>query len=306
MKSAFSFAIYCVVCVALSLAMMAHEVRAQTKSKIKARRALVGVDGSAVYKAPSFDSEILTYLSLGEKVISSIQTFQGAGGIGLFFKVKTSKGVLGFVVDTDLFSEKSKRPLSPLAKGNKDMDPPAWGESQQKEDEAEEQESIYFTRYLGATIGKKVHRIKHQSKTLSSDLLFFGVRGSGPGTLFDGPPLDFNLLVSIDSPEYYKSFAQNEPNGFVVFSDFLLQLPFWENQRHMFSYTLGLMALYSSYTVKEGGKASNSKEFRFGPELGLGYSYLIKKKYIIRLDYKYQWERFQTTSYMLSFQKEYR
>ena len=60
------------------------------EAKIKARRAVVSIDGAAVYAKPDFDSEVITYLSVQEPVIASVKTFSGRGGLGLFFAVKAN------------------------------------------------------------------------------------------------------------------------------------------------------------------------------------------------------------------------
>jgi hypothetical protein len=227
-------------------------------------------------------------------VIASVKAFQGGGGIGLFFAIKSQAGVKGFLADTDLVDAENKQPISPLLKAREAM----------KEQERPK-EPLYFTQFLGAAVGRKGYALKYNGKKYQSDLLFFGLRGTGPGTLFDGPPLDFNLLVSIDSPDFYKEFAQNKPNGFSVFSDVLLQLPLWENQNQIFYWAFGFMGSYSRYRVQVNNNFTDQKEFRLGGELGLGYGHRLGKKYIFRLDYKYHFEKYQNTSYWASLMAEY-
>ena len=279
---------------------MSFNIDAQT---MKAKRAIVAVDGAGVYQKPDFDSEVLTYLNTGEVVISSVKTFQGAGGIGLFFAIKTSKGLAGFIADTDLIDATSKKPMSPLMKdaesaniARKDIE---------KSTDPGEKEPLYFTRFLGASVGRKGYSIKHQGRTYSSDMTFFGIRSTGPGTLFDGPPLDFNLLVSLDSPEFYKEISGNSPNGFLVYTDLLLQLPAYEKDNHLFYYGFGFMATYSSYRVQTNNRFNDEKGFRLGAEIDAGYAYRVMKKHLVRLDYKYHFERFQNTSFWLSVMTEY-
>lgn len=272
--------------------------------KIKARRAIVSIDGAAVYAKPDFDAEVLTYLKLGEPVVASVKTFPGRGGIGLFFAVRGPNNVRGFIADTDLVAAESKKPLSPLMKKEKPVDLPT--EASASEDASlSSKEPLYFTRFLGATLGRKGYSMKYDGKTYSSDLLFFGVRGTGPGTLFDGPPLDFNLAVSVDSPKFFEEFAQNKPNGFLVFSDLLLQLPLWEKQNQLIYYAFGFMASYSSYRVQVNNQFRDTKEFRLGGELGIGYAHRVFRKYLVRADYKYHFERFQNNSFWLSVMMEY-
>lgn len=269
---------------------------------LKARRALVAVDGAAIYEKPSFDSPVVTYLNAGELVVASVKTFQGIGGIGLFFALKTKSGVKGFIADTDLVSAQTKKPLSPLMK---DRDPVRVDRKDLEKSFGEPKEPLYFTRYLGLSFGKKGYSKKYAGRTYSSDMMFFGLRSTGPGTLFDGPPLDFNLLVSVDSPDFYTEFASNKPSGYLAYSDLLLQLPFWDKDNHLVYYGFGFMMSYSSYSVKISTQTKDETEFRLGGELGLGYAYRFMKSYVVRADYKYHFEKHQNSSYWLSVMTEY-
>lgn len=272
----------------------------QSWAKIKARRAVVAIDGAAVYAKPDFDSEVLTYLKLGEAVVASVKTFQGQGGFGLFFAIRNPAGVKGFVADTDLVAAKTSRPLSPLLKNQGPVDIKKGESPEKKADPFQQEEPLYFSRFLGPVIGRKGYSLKYNGATYSSNLIFFGIRGTGPGTLFDGPPLDFNLALSIDSPDFYQDFAQNKPNGFHVFSDVLLQLPLWEKSDQLIYYAFGAMMSYTKYRVQLNNQFNDTKEFRLGAEVGAGYAHRIMKKYLLRADYKYHFEKFQNTSIWLS------
>ncbi|NCN42063.1 hypothetical protein GW916_12535 [bacterium] len=284
--------------------------------KIKARRALVSVDGAAIYSKPDFDSEVLTYLRLDEMVVASVKTFPGRGGMGLFFGIRSQSGVKGYIADTDLVDVKTKKPLSPLLRDRKD---PVGLPAQEKSspfgvenpdnlgaDGFGEEEPLYFRQFIGFTVGRKNYNQQYSGSVYKADMTFFGFRSTGPGTLFDGPPLDFNLAVSLDSPEFYSEFAQNKPNGFLVFSDLLLQLPFWESKRQIVYYALGLMMSYSKYEVKINNQLSDSSEFRLGGELGLGYGFRLFGNGMVKLDYKYHFEKYQNRSYWLSYLVEYK
>ncbi|HAG91389.1 MAG TPA: hypothetical protein DCL41_05930 [Bdellovibrionales bacterium] len=287
------------------------------EAKIKARRAVVSIDGAAVYAKPDFDSEVITYLSVQEPVIASVKTFSGRGGLGLFFAVKAKGGVKGFIADTDLVDASSRKPISPLLK-EKETAPLALPPKEEKPNTIEHsipedlgsdgfgaEEPLYFRRHLGGVVGRRNYNIQYQGSTYLSDLTFFGFRSTGPGTLFDGPPLDFNLAVSLDSPSYYTEFAQNKPSGFLIFSDLGLQLPFWEDPKQIVYYSLGLEVTYSRYKVQINDQFTDTSEFRFGGELGLGYGHKLFGKDLIRLDYKYHFGKFQNRSYWLSYLVEY-
>lgn len=261
-------------------------------------------DGAAVYQAPDFDSAVQEYLRYQTPVMASKKAYVGVGGLGLFHKVQF-KGRSGFVADTDIRVTK---------KGDKDKDKDeAESASAQKSGskawEKEEEENLgkpplYFIRYLGAAVSGINFTEKFSGKKLSDNMLMYGLRMSGPGTLFDGPPLDFNFLFSVQKPGYYKEFTSSEPNGFMLFGDCMVQLPIYDGGNSLVTYGLGVMWTYTKYTVPVRGVSFDSQELRLGLDAGFGYGYRIGKR-MIRADAKYYHEKTQYFGATISFQQEY-
>jgi hypothetical protein len=126
----------------------------------------------------------------------------------------------------------------------------------------------------------------------------------GPGTLFDGPPLDFNFWFSLQKPGYYSRFDSGTPTGFLVFGDLMAMLPLVNLDNNLVSYGLGLMWVYTKYSVPVKQVTFDSQEFRVGVDFALGYGHRFGR-FLLRADAKYYIEKTQYLGYVLSFQTEY-
>lgn len=263
-------------------------------------RAVIYVDGAAVYKAPSFDSEVQDYLRYQTKVIVSREPYHGEGGMGLFHLVRYGKK-RGYVPDTDVrVARKEAAKVTVEAKKSKSK---AW---EKEEEENLGKAPIYFTRYLGAAVSMVNFSEKFQGKRFSDNMMMYGLRMTGPGTLIeDGPPLDFNLWFSIDKPGYYsKKLGSSAPTGFMMFGDVMAMLPLIDMKNTIINYGLGVMWVYTNYKVQLKSRKFDTSEFRVGLDAGLGVGQKIGK-YMLRLDGKYYYEKTQYFGVILSFQGEY-
>lgn len=262
-------------------------------------RGVVITDGAAIYKEPDFDSPVVDYVGADTKVSVSKKAFSGAAGMGIFHQVRYGSKREGYIPDTDVRAAKAvadKAPEGAKASGSK-----MW--------EKEEQDMLgnaplYFTRYLGGTVAMVNLKEKFSGRTLDDDVIVFGIRMMGPGTLFDGPPLDFNFLFTIDSPDYYSRFASGDANGYMLFSDVAFMLPLIDAKKTLVSYGIGLMTVYSSYRIPVQGKTFDSQELRVGALVAAGVGQKFGKN-LWRGDAKYYFEKTQYPAYFLSFMGEY-
>jgi hypothetical protein len=271
-----------------------------SRKKVGWVRASVVTDGAAVYKAPDFDSAVQEYLRYQTPVMASKKAYVGVGGLGLFHKVQF-KGGSGFVADTDIrvtkkADKEEAETTSPQKSASK-----AW---EKEEEENLGKAPLYFTRYLGMAVSGIKFTEKFSGQKLSDNMLMYGLRMSGPGTLFDGPPLDFNFLFSLQKPGYYKKFASGDPNGFMLFGDVMVQLPMYDRGNSLVTYGLGVMWTFTKYTIPVRGVPFDSQELRVGFDAGFGYGYRIGKR-MIRADAKYYHEKTQYFGATVSFQTEY-
>lgn len=287
----FVMALFCLLLSAqVSLAQQDSKKRSSGPQK-----ATVLVEGASVYEKPSFDSPIIDYLKEGAVISASRSMVRGAEGFGLFYKVRTPSGKLGFVADIDLSPEgKAKGSKAGGGKG-------PLAEEQQK---AEEKTPMFFTRYLGASYGSLGYSEKFSGKTLSSNAPVFALKISGPGSLIDGPPLDFNLGFSPQAPAFYKDFSKGDPRGFFVLLDTVLDVPLYEHQKGFFFIGFGLMGVYTKFSTVVSATTFDSQEFRAGLVGAVGYAHRFGR-FAIRWDSKYYYEKTQYWGHWLSLQMEY-
>jgi hypothetical protein len=179
-----------------------------------------------------------------------------------------------------------------------------WDEDPEDADAPDGRDPLYFTRYLGGALASVNFTEKFSGRKLSDNMLMYGLRMTGPGVLFDGPPLDFNLWFTMEKPGYYSRFSSSTPTGFMMFSDVMLTLPLMEKKDWNIYYGVGLMGVYTRYKVKVKTSEFDSQEFRVGADFGLGTAYRFGK-YAIRADAKYYYEKSQYMGFVGSFQQEF-
>ncbi|MGZ3724048.1 MAG: hypothetical protein ACXVA9_13990, partial [Bdellovibrionales bacterium] len=233
-------------------------------------------------------------------------------GLGLFHRVHF-QNKNGFMADTDIrITDKEPEPTpAPVAGGDKAGKKPkkirskAFGE---EEETGHKGEPLYFTPYVGGAFALVDFSEKFEGRTLHSMLPLYGLRMTGPGTLFSGLPLDFNLLISLQKPRYYKDFSSSV-TGAMMFGDVALNLPFIERTNWLWTYSLGLMYTYTYFKVKIGTVTFDSQEFRIGLDGGIGGAYRFgpakHKIYAVRGDVKYFFEKTRYFGFLTSFQTEY-
>lgn len=268
-------------------------------------RALVVTDGAAVYGKADFDSPIQDYLSYQTQVFISKKPYAGAGGLGLFHRIRyRSKN--GFITDTDI--KILKKDIEKAVQDEKKKSP-----SKAYSDEEEKslgKEPIYLSRYVGVALSMVNFTEKFSGRKFSDNMTMYGLRMTGPGTLFDGPPLDFNVWFSLQKPKYYDKFTTGAAKGFLVFGDIMAMMPLIDSGNTIVNFGMGVMYVYTSYSVPVKNSTTNqvgsfsSSEFRMGADFDLGFGQRFGR-YLLRGDVKYYIEKTSYPGYVLSFQMEY-
>lgn len=241
----------------------------------------------------------------------SRRSFAGSNGLGLFHRVRV-KGKIGYIPDTDVrVGEAEREQEAERAKETPKVkvDPVAADKPKSMAWEKDEEENvsgapIYLTRYLGGAVSRVRYTEKFQGHVLTDQMSMFGLRMTGPGTLFDGPPLDFNFWFSLQKPEYYNVFSTGI-NGFLLFGDVMALMPLVNLDDWVVSYGIGLMWNFSKYRVQIRGENSDSIDFRIGADVGIGVGRRIGKSLLLRFDAKYYYEKTHYAGYTLSLQREY-
>lgn len=266
----------------------------QKRRKVKAQVAIVEVEGAAVYQFPNFDSPVLEYLRAGSKVMASMKPKTGIGGFGAFYRVRLPNKKLGWMADVDLLPQFKDDPNRQKQTSNPEY------EELKEQAKMANREPIYFEKYLGPGMGMVQFTEKFDGGELSSDVTMFGFRSMGPGVLFDGPPLDFSLMFSIEAPDHYTKFANGPATGFFLISDVLMPFPIIEGRTGMLTIGLGPMLTYTNFQVAVRNSSFDSQEIRIGLVAGTGYMHRFSS-FAIRLDAKYYYERTAYLGAHLSF-----
>ncbi|MBX7231895.1 MAG: SH3 domain-containing protein [Bdellovibrionales bacterium] len=268
--------------------------------KQKGQSALVGEEGATIYEKPDFDSKILGQVNPETKVRISLKPRPAKSGLGSFYQIKSKTGQIGYVVDTEVIPEFQNLKKGPSGKKN-----PGYKSAViEKEKSRSKQDSIYFTRYAGAGLGLLGFTEKFRGTELSDQVVMYNLRFTGPGVLFDGPPLDVNFSFSLNPPQYYDGISRTPASGFFIFTDILLLLPFWEWNHDLIYYGIGPMVTYTKFQVQSTFNYIDSQEFRLGIVGSLGYGHRFKK-WIARLDGKYYFETTRYFGYWASVQYEF-
>lgn len=258
-----------------------------------------------MYSKPDFDSPVQDYLSYQTQAFVSKRPYAGTGGLGLFHRIRY-KNKSGYITDTDIrvLRKETEKQVSDDKKGN-----PSKAFSSEEEKSASKA-PVYLTRYFGAAVSMVKFTEKFSGRKLSDNMLMYGLRMSGPGTLFDGPPLDFNIWFSLQKPKYFGNFSAGPATGFLLFGDLLAMFPLIDVNNTIVNYGLGLMWTYTRYAIPVRNAKNNqvgsfdSQEFRIGGVIDLGVGQRFGR-YLLRADAKYYYEKTGYLGYGLSFQAEY-
>lgn len=277
------------------------QAKAKRKKGSSSQKAVIKVEGAAVYKEPNFDSQVLDYLSLSKQVRISKKVYKGVGGFGLFYKIKLATRKYGYIVDTEI--ELSEKNYETLSESNPEVDNPAFNPIVEEDGDEDFAEPLIFKKYIGGGVGIVNYSEKLDGKTHSETLRVLGFKMNGP--ILSQLPLDIELLLSFTAPDYYKSFSDSSASGFILISNILLNLPLAEEKDSLFYYGLGPVITYSKLNVKLAGTSIDSQDSNLGLALSIGYLAKINQ-FGLRVEGKYHFEKSSYPSFTLSLQKELR
>lgn len=286
-----SFLILCMIFFTL-------ESDAKGRKKTSAQVAVVKVNGAAVYKGKSFDAPVIHYFEAGQKVLCSVDIYKGFGGFGGFYKVRVKKNVYGYMADTDLITKYHGETDS-----GKRIENPEY--EQQKTEAEPKLQEIFFQKFMGLNVGSIDYTERFNGRDQSAQTTFIGVKFSGLGVLFDGPPLDANFNLLLGAPSFYSQTPTLDSTGFMLHGDLQFPMPLYESGSSTFYIGAGLMFMASKYKVSTQGETVDSTELRLGAVFSGGYGYRFLKKYIIKAETKYYYEREQYPGLFLALQVAY-
>ena len=279
--------------------------RKKRKSAMRKSKVVRLRNESPIYEAPNFDSPVKIFFSKGKKVRYFLKRYKGPGGFGIFYKVKIRKGEYGYVVEDDIHLPKNVAEESQESLGEGISGP--FGESPFDIDEGPNLgDSIYLSRYVGITYNRINYSEIVLNQRLSAVTNLFGVKLSGPGVLI-GAPLDVNIMVLFGGvPRYYKRFV-GVARGFLLISDIVFMLPLAEWKESLVYYGVGPLLTYSKYDLRFKGLSSvwDSQEVRMGASFPLGLAIRWDKKFLIKSEFKYYFEKERYFGFQVGFQMAY-
>lgn len=276
--------------------------------KDSGQKAIVTVDGAAVYESANFDSPVMDYLDRGKSILVSKKVYPGAGGLGAFHKMRIRKGVFGYITDVDIQIKGGASRAEPEAEPVANVDPNDPTQIQpdlekQSPDEDNSGGGLYLTRYLGINLAQYDYTEKIAKKTASGDFTLFGVKMTGPGSLAGGFPLDLELNFAFSAPDAYDKYYKSA-DGFMLLGHAIFVIPFIEFKRGLIYYGAGVAGKYFKYDVVTkafpNSSAIDAQDLVIGLAGELGFAYQIASRYALRADLRYYYEKEAYLGYALS------
>lgn len=259
-----------------------------------------------VFSQPDYKSRVVEKLSSGSLVYLKNEKVVGLGGLGVFYKVKTLKGKIGFVVDADLAVNEdgsiksvkappkivappvqaAPRPPPPA----EPSEPPPPSEPQQPA-QARPRAAPVKPDSWGLTAGAANYTADFEGKNYSATQLFFGARWSGNWRGLAGFRPDAGALISPNAPKFLSAAgASGETKGFILLTDFSLLYPFVESDDFSLSAGGGPLVGYSSFSTKYNGQDKKSSVFKIGGVADVGAAINFDSGRV-RLDVRYFLEK---------------
>ncbi|MGE4130910.1 MAG: hypothetical protein AB7F86_04695 [Bdellovibrionales bacterium] len=234
------------------------------------------VASAELYKRPSFQSKVIETLQAGSFVHMLTKKYVGEGGLGVFYKVKTSSGKIGYLTDSDVSqgsatapppiptSPPVTAPAQPVVRPSKPKNSAFWGLAIGNIDYAEE------------VAGQKYHRGQ----------LIAGARRVGPRWTEWGLGTNASLNLSPGAPKFLREAgAYGETSGFLILADFLIDYRFLKSSPFNVLLEAGPAIKYSKYSTNIANEKKEANATKFGAALGLGFSYQ-QRGFMLLIDLK--------------------
>jgi hypothetical protein len=271
-----------------------------------------------VYAQPAFKSKLIERLNARTVISFSTNKIVGKGGLGVFYKVKTPNGKIGYIIDSDLiaapFEEAQPAPPAPpvavqTPTPSQTEDP---GEDAEKPSAAPPPPAPIVQintgstplSYWGAGVAAIDYTESVNNQSWHQTQYFFAIRRTRAARQSLRFGNDFTVLISPQAPRFLaEAGASGGTSGLVTIGDLLLTLPLSSGSL-VPTLGIGPMGIYSSYKTNFTTGPYESSKFRFGGIANVGLAY-EGTNYCLRLDLNYY---FESASYMgqkLTFQSTF-
>ena len=250
--------------------------------------AVVATDGALVFASPDASSAIIAQLPEGQKVRVSKGVVKGPEE--QFRRIRVGPKI-GYIITTDVALEGATAAAPAKA--------PRFGSKKRKNADQKKRERdlmpkkkkpMYFTRYIGLLYGDSEYKEGISGINASTSFPTYGFKITGPDVLISGPVIDFNFALHYGAPSYYDKYASARPTGFVIFTDALALVPFFERMNSLLYVAGGPALVYSQFNMIHSGKTVNLSTLNLGLSFALGGAYRIDRV-ALRLEGKYMVEK---------------
>ncbi len=245
-----------------------------------------------VYAQPNFESKKIEHLEKGTVVTMRTDKFIGGGGMGVFFKIKTPSGKVGFITDSDLLSQSAEglKPIPVPASQAAPAPPP---------------KPVAPKPLWGLSLALVNYSEEIKGKTFSKPHLFFGARRTGAPMKLWNMRTDAGILVAPGAPKFLSSAgAYGKTTGFITLIDCLALVPFAGGKSYNFFAGAGPLLAYSNYSTNLDTGPFSVAEFRVGIDADLGFALNFSGN-SLRFDLKYYVEKTMYLSEMVTLQMSF-
>lgn len=247
-----------------------------------------------VFAKPDLNAKVIETVPKGQYLTMKTDKVVGSGGIGVFYKVKTQKGRVGFVVDSDLPSTGDELP-KPVAAPPAPVEPPPASPPPPRPKPVrtvkppppapspkETSESAW-----GLAVGAANYTEKFEEQKRSSSQLFFGLRWTSAPGAFLGGRADLGFLLSPNAPKFLSAAgAYGKTSGLILLADPSVFYDLLGGRTFALYVGAGPLLGYSMYSTNYNGLPKDSSGFKMGASATSGVS-LDFTSGLARLEVKY-------------------
>lgn len=245
---------------------------------------------SAVYSAPDFDAQVLSYVSKGQTFSVSKRIFKHST-IGSFRRIKLDKSTYGFISDVDiqLLSKDRKSPSRHKVE-SKDIF--------KTEDsflalKHETTRSLYQRSRFGFGFASLRVPEKLDNKTYNSSHQFYSFKLTWSSWSIRPRPLDIHFLYSGKPPKFYKNLCPNQKcsqiQGFAFVTDMSLPFLLSGEESWFVYYFMGVSVRGTNAKLKYTEGSMVRKKKYFGVLGGLGALWKFSDRLGVEGDFRYHY-----------------
>lgn len=257
------------------------------KPKVSVAKASIIRDDAEIFKAASFDSQIIGYVKSGGPYTISKDP------IGPFYKIKLQDGRIGYIADSDLDIEGKGRVQPKSVFDN--VDPLAGKPAevfQAFQDDEEDYESDY-SQLERTYHGIFLSLINYHENTMGgvqiADLFALGYKFV-PYYSDYGSSVSWDVNVAFKAPDYYEKITSASTSGMTIWGGVQIAgVNIWAKDR-LIRYGIGPFLKYSHYSIKGLKKSYVLQDLSVGAMAEAGLIFKFSKT-AFDVGLRYYWDK---------------